>query len=180
MIAAGWGEIISASKFRIRERRKMKVFRTVTSIFLLMAWLGLSMGWSQANGERLILKDGSYQIITKYEIKGEVVRYFSAERGDWEEIPASQVDWAATAKWKHDYGAAGNADQVTTQTTGQTSPANPNDPMAQEEAKIDAEERAARTAELARMPFVLPGLRLPDGSGGWGMDTYDGGRAAAE
>ena len=155
----------------------MKVFRTVTSIFLLMAWLGLSMGWSQANGERLILKDGSYQIITKYEIKGEVVRYFSAERGDWEEIPASQVDWAATAKWKHDYGAAGNADQVTTQTTGQTSPANPanpNDPMAQEEAKIDAEERAARTAELARMPFVLPGLRLPDESGVWVLDTYDG------
>lgn len=133
-----------------------------------MASLGVSRGWSQgANGERLILKDGTYQIITKYEIKGDVVRFYSAEREDWEEIPENQVDWAATAKWKHDYGAAGNADQVKPQT-------NPNDPLAKEEAKIDAEERAARTAELARMPFVLPGLRLPDESGVWVLDTYDG------
>lgn len=146
----------------------MTVFRTVTAIFLLIASLGVSRGWSQgANGERLILKDGTYQIITKYEIKGDMVRFYSTEREDWEEIPENLVDWAATAKWKHDYGEAGNADQVKPQT-------NPNDPLAKEEAKIDAEERAARTAELARMPFVLPGLRLPDESGVWVLDTFDG------
>jgi len=126
-----------------------------------------SLAAAQANGDRLILKDGSYQIITKYEIRGDRVRFYSAERHDWEELPVSLVDWAATAKWKHDYGPEGNADQ-------QVTPPNPNDPGAVEAAKIDAEERAAREAELERMPFVLPGLRLPDESGVWVLDTFDG------
>jgi hypothetical protein len=55
-----------------------------------------------------------------------------------------------------------------------TAPTNPNDPEQIEARKIDAEERAARAAEMARMPFVLPGLRLPDESGVWVLDTYDG------
>jgi hypothetical protein len=141
----------------------MKRFLTITGVFILMA----SLGWAQANGDRLIMKDGSYQVITKYEVKGNRVRFYSAERHDWEEIPSSLVDWPATAKWKHDYGAAGNGDQVAT-------PTNPNDPGQIEAAKIDAEERAARTAEMERIPFVLPGLRLPDESGVWVLDTYNG------
>lgn len=126
----------------------------------------MPLGWGQVNGDRLILKDGTYQVITKYEIKGDRVRFYSAEREDWEEIPERLVDWAATARWKHDNGLEGKADQVT--------PGNPQDPEQVEAAKIDAEERAARAAELARMPFVLPGLRLPDESGVWVLDTFDG------
>lgn len=153
----------------------MRRIQGIVGVMVLLA----SLGWAQANGDRLIMKDGSYQIITKYEIKGDRVRYFSAERADWEEVPASAVDWAATAKWKHEYGAAGNADQVTTQTspsnaTSAASATGSNDPEAVEAAKIDAEERAARAAEMARMPFVLPGLRLPDESGVWVLDTFDG------
>jgi len=153
----------------------MKWIRGIVGVIVLLA----SLGWAQANGDRLIMKDGTYQVITKYEIRGERVRYFSAERRDWEEVPVSEVDWAATARWKHDYGAAGNADQATTQTsptnaTSAASATGANDPEAVEAAKIDAEERAARAAEMARMPFVLPGLRLPDESGVWVLDTFDG------
>ncbi len=45
-----------------------------------------------------MLKDGSFQLVKDYRRNGERVRYLSAERGDWEEIPAAVVDWDATAK----------------------------------------------------------------------------------
>jgi hypothetical protein len=49
-------------------------------------------------GQKLVLKDGSFQLVRSYERNGERVRYLSAERGAWEEIPAAMVDWDATAK----------------------------------------------------------------------------------
>jgi hypothetical protein len=49
-------------------------------------------------GQKLILKDGTYQVVREYQRNGDRVRYFSEERGDWEEIPASMIDWDATAK----------------------------------------------------------------------------------
>jgi hypothetical protein len=50
------------------------------------------------SGKRLVLKDGTFQLVREYQRNGERIRYFSAERGDWEEIPAAMVDWDATAK----------------------------------------------------------------------------------
>ena len=49
-------------------------------------------------GKKLVLKDGTFQLVRDYQRNGERVRYLSAERGDWEEIPAAMVDWDATAK----------------------------------------------------------------------------------
>ena len=49
-------------------------------------------------GKKLFLKDGTYQIIREYQRDGDRVRYYSLERGNWEEIPAALVDWDATTK----------------------------------------------------------------------------------
>jgi len=49
-------------------------------------------------GQKLILKDGTYQVVREYQRSGDRVRYFSLERGEWEELPAELVDWDATAR----------------------------------------------------------------------------------
>src|SRR5580698_11030440 len=50
---------------------------------------------------RLILKDGSYQVVMSYRIVGNIVHYVSAERGGAEEdIPVALVDFDATHRWE--------------------------------------------------------------------------------
>src|SRR6267142_4912498 len=49
-------------------------------------------------GKKLVLKDGTFQLVRDYQRNGERVRYLSAERGDWEEIPAAMGEWEATAQ----------------------------------------------------------------------------------
>jgi len=138
----------------------------IAALLLMMA---ISPAAAQPTRQRLILKDGTYQLITKYEIKGDRVRFYSAEREEWEEIPANLIDWTATAKWNYDHRPEADEAQPNSGAV-----VNPNDPGQAEAAKIDAEARAEREAEAARIPVVAPGLRLPDETGVWGMDTYQG------
>jgi hypothetical protein len=112
---------------------------------------------AQTPNQRLILKDGTYQLVTKYERAGDRVRYYSSERGQWEELPADLVDWAATEKWAKDHAPGATPADADT-----VAPAIP------EAAAIDKEEQRER----ARTPDVLPGLRLPDEDGVWALDTF--------
>jgi hypothetical protein len=47
---------------------------------------------------RLYLKDGTYQLAREYEVKQDRVRFFSTERGEFEEIPLEMVDIDRTKK----------------------------------------------------------------------------------
>jgi hypothetical protein len=41
---------------------------------------------------KLYLKDGDYHSVREYQVQGHRIRYFSTERGEWEEIPKELVD----------------------------------------------------------------------------------------
>src|SRR5712671_4829905 len=45
---------------------------------------------------RLYLKDGGFHLVREYQVEGDRVRYYSIERGDWEEIPVDLVDLKRT------------------------------------------------------------------------------------
>jgi hypothetical protein len=45
---------------------------------------------------KLYLKEGGYHVVREYSVQGDRVRYFSTERGEWEEIPKELVDLAHT------------------------------------------------------------------------------------
>lgn len=47
---------------------------------------------------RLYLKEGGYHLVREYKVEGDRVRYFSSERGDWEEIPTDLVDLKKTER----------------------------------------------------------------------------------
>jgi len=105
---------------------------------------------AQQNPKRLILKDGSYQTTTKWEIKGDRVRYYSAERYGWEELPKDLIDWPATDKYNQEH------EKQRTVTA----------------EEIAQQEEADRRQEEAQAPTVAPGLRLPSGGGVFLMDMF--------
>lgn len=125
----------------------------VLPILLGVITVLFSLAHAQNTTKRLILKDGSYQLVTKFELQGDRVHYYSAERGEWEDVPSSMVDWKATNQYERDLA------------DGKNSPA----------AKALAKEmEAERREEEAESPHVAPGLRLPPEGGVYALDTYLG------
>ncbi|HKT50604.1 MAG TPA: hypothetical protein VJV96_09910 [Candidatus Angelobacter sp.] len=125
----------------------------MTRIIRCLSVLGMGVlllvslpAFAQQNPERLVLKDGSYQNVTEWEVHGDRVRYYSAERYTWEELPNEIIDWAATEKYN------------------------------KERASLRSEvvEEATKEADAAEPPppMPAPGLYLPDGGGVFLLDTY--------
>jgi hypothetical protein len=109
---------------------------------------------------RLILKDGSYQIIMSYKIVGNVVRYISAERGGAEEeIPLSLVDLDATKRWERQHAQPSD---------DPNNPNNPQPPAIDPELLKEEADRAALTPEVAK------DLRLPEEDSTLVLDTFRG------
>jgi len=110
-----------------------------------------------ANIHRLILTDGSYQQVRRWEIKGDRVRFISAERnGAWEELPVSLVDWTATEKFAH----------------GRTEKGREESAASDDARAVDAEEAAERAEINSRTPQVAPRLNLPNRDGVWVLDYF--------
>jgi hypothetical protein len=119
-----------------------------------------SQSQSAPHRQRLILKDGTYQIVMSYKVVGSRVQYTSAERGgETEEIPLDLVDLNATQKWEqqHAPGAAANAGDL------QHGPPVLDPELAKEEA-----DRAALTPEVA------PDLHLVAEDSVLALDTWRG------
>jgi len=98
-----------------------------------------------------MLKDGTYQLVRNYEKNGERVRYFSVERGAWEEIPASLVDWDATKK-------AEDADEQENEAF-------------LKKVKIQEDAAHAQTpVDVDASLMVAPKVFLPDGEGMFALE----------
>ncbi len=101
-------------------------------------------------GKKIILKDGTFQLAREYTVEGDRVRYWSVESSQWEEIPASLVDWDATHKSEAEQAAR--------------------------DAELKAKIRASTLAQLTkdidvdRSLEIKPGLFLPDAIGFYALD----------
>lgn len=115
---------------------------------------------AMSHNHRLILKDGSYQVVHDYKIVGDRVRYLSQERGDWEEMPVDLVNWDATKKWEQQHTDLTSEDDSS--------------PAMKEAVSIDKEEQEERDDQKARMPEVATGLELPDEDGIFVLDNFHG------
>jgi hypothetical protein len=106
---------------------------------------------SAAKPKKLVLKDGSYQLVREYQVEGDRVRYWDVDSSQWQEIPADLVDWAATKKDEADEN--------------------------QREATLLAsvhkrqEESQAQVLDIDASIEVIPGVFLPPGEG---IFVFDG------
>src|SRR5437868_8579402 len=124
---------------------------SIAGLLVLILGVTWGIGMAQQRAKRLILKDGTYQTATKWDVQGDRVHYMSAERYQWEDMPSSLIDWEATKKY--------------------------NDSLDEPDSNVKAvtaEDEKERAAEEAASPAVAPGLRLPTGGGVLLLDQFNG------
>jgi hypothetical protein len=107
---------------------------------------------TQNDLKRLVLKDGSFEEITQYQILGTRVRYFSSERHEWEELPEPLIDWVATRKYQQDTSAGASA----------------------RVKEVAAEAAKEKSREEVLTPTIATGIRLPAEDGVFLLDVYRG------
>ena len=76
-------------------------------------------------GQKLMLKDGGFQLIREYKIEGDRVRYYSLDSLQWEQMPADLVDWDKTKsveaeEAKHDAAAVAKVKSLEAQRQART------------------------------------------------------------
>lgn len=97
-------------------------------------------------GTKLMLKDGTFELVSEYEIQGDRVRYYDVDSAQWEVIPTAIVDWEATKKEE--------AQKEKSQTA-----------LLKKVEKQEDEQRAVPTLDIDASLEVAPGIFLPQGEG---------------
>ena len=129
--------------------RRLLSIHFLLAAALLLSWLAAPrVAWANL---KLCMKDGTYQMVTSYEVHGDRVRYFSVERSEWEEVPTSLVDFDATKRVQEETKAA--------------------EKQQMDAAKEIDQERFYKPPDQGME--VAPGLRLP---GDDGIFTVEGKR----
>lgn len=102
-------------------------------------------------GKKLMLKDGSFQLVREYQVEGDRVRYYSLDSLQWEQMPAALVDWDATKKVEAEEA---NSDAAAL-------------------AKVHQQEEARRAEplDIDASLEVAPGIFLPPGEN---LFVFDG------
>jgi hypothetical protein len=102
-------------------------------------------------GKKLVMKDGTVQPVREYKIEGDRVRYYSLDSLDWQEMPASLVDWDATKKIEAEEAAR--------------------DAKLNEKVHLQEEGRIVQPLDIDASLEVASGIFLPPGEG---LFIFDG------
>lgn len=102
-------------------------------------------------GKKLMLRDGSFQLVREFQIEGDRVRYWSIEDAQWEELPVALVDWDKTKQVEAEEAQHDNE-------------------LVAKLHKIDV-ARKAEPLDIDASLEVAPGIFLPPGEG---LFLFDG------
>ncbi len=103
-----------------------------------------------SRGIKLMLKDGSFELVREYHIEGDRVRYYNLDSSQWEQMPAALVDWDATKKAEAQDAQRESAILA--------------------QAHKQEDERSAGTLDIDASLEAAPGVFLPSGIGLWAFN----------